>query len=89
VGDASFVMNSTGRLRKWRFELNDVSSDGVVKHCNIQRLGDVRVLTFAGNTRVNERLKALGLEVITPEIAQILKGGGGPHCTTFPLLRRA
>jgi len=62
----------------------------VVKHhFNIQRLGNVCVLTFAGNTRVNERLKALGLEMITPGIAQILKGGGGPHCTTFPLLRDA
>jgi N-dimethylarginine dimethylaminohydrolase len=36
---------------------------------------------------VNEALKALGLEVLTPEITQILKGGGGPHCMTFPLLR--
>jgi N-dimethylarginine dimethylaminohydrolase len=45
------------------------------------------VLTFADNTRVNEALKALGLEVLTPEITQILKGGGGPHCMTFPLLR--
>ena len=37
--------------------------------------------------QVNQRLGALGLEVITPEITQILKGGGGPHCMTFPLLR--
>ena len=36
---------------------------------------------------VNEKLKAFGLEVIAPEITQILKGGGGPHCMTFPLLR--
>lgn len=75
-------------LRKRRFELIDVPSEGVFKHhCNVQALGDGIVLTFAGNTEVNKRLQALGLEVITPEITQILKGGGGPHCMTFPLLR--
>jgi N-dimethylarginine dimethylaminohydrolase len=75
-------------LRKRRFELIDVPSEGVFKHhCNIQALGDGRVLTFAGNKDVNRRLAALGLDVVTPEITQILKGGGGPHCMTFPLLR--
>ena len=75
-------------LRKRRYELIEVPSEGVFSHhCNIQCLGDGRVLTFAGNAQVNEKLKALGLEVIAPEIRQILKGGGGPHCMTFPLLR--
>ena len=77
-------------LEKRRFELIDVPSEGVFKHhCNIQCLGDERVLTFAGNTAVNEKLTSLGLTVITPELTQILKGGGGPHCMTFPLLRDA
>ena len=77
-------------LRKRRFELIEVFSAGVFKHhCNIQALGDGRVLTFEGNTMVNEKMRALGLEVITPEITEILKGGGGPHCMTFPLLRDA
>lgn len=75
-------------LKKRGFELIEVPSEGVFKHhCNIQCLGDGKVLTFAGNTKVNEKLRALGLEVVTPEITQILKGGGGPHCMTFPLLR--
>ena len=77
-------------LRRRRFELIDVPSEGVFKHhCNVQCLGDGRVLTFAGNDKVNARLTALGLEVIAPEITEILKGGGGPHCMTFPLLRDA
>lgn len=75
-------------LKKRKFELIEVPSEGVFKHhCNIQAIGDGRVITFAGNTKVNEKLRALGLEVITPEITEILKGGGGPHCMTFPLLR--
>jgi len=75
-------------LAKRHFELIDVPSEGVFKHhCNIQCLGEGKVLTFADNKAVNEKLRALGLEVIAPEIRQILKGGGGPHCMTFPLLR--
>lgn len=75
-------------LRKRRYELIEVPSAGVfLHHCNIQCLGEGRVLTFAGNSGVNQKLEALGLEVITPELTQILKGGGGPHCMTFPLLR--
>ena len=77
-------------LKKRRFELIEVPGEGVFKHhCNVQCLGDGRVLTFAGNTAVNAKLTALGLEVITPELTQILKGGGGPHCMTFPLVRDA
>jgi N-dimethylarginine dimethylaminohydrolase len=77
-------------LRKRRYELVETSAAGVFKHyCNIQALGDGRVLTFEANKDVNAKLRALGLEVITAEIWNILKGGGGPHCMTFPLLRDA
>ena len=77
-------------LRKRRFELIEVSSAGVLAHeCNVQALGDGRVLTFAANRDVNEKMRALGLEVVAPEITEILKGGGGPHCMTFPLERDA
>lgn len=77
-------------LRKRHYELIEVPSEGVFRHhCNLQCLGEERVLTFAGNAAVNRRLQALGLEVIEPELTQILKGGGGPHCMTFPLLRDA
>jgi N-dimethylarginine dimethylaminohydrolase len=77
-------------LSKRGYELIEVPSEGVfLHHCNIQCIGEGRVLTFAGNTVVNRRLEALGLEIITPELTQILKGGGGPHCMTFPLLRDA
>ena len=72
-------------LEKRRFELVEVESAGVFKHhCNLQCLGDGRVLTFSGNAAVNQKLTALGLEVLTPELTQVLKGGGGPHCMTPP-----
>ncbi|HEY3315006.1 MAG TPA: arginine deiminase family protein [Bacillota bacterium] len=75
-------------LRKRHFELVPVPQEGVFKHyCNIQALGNGRVLTFEANKDVNQSLKALGLEVMTSHLVEILKGGGGPHCMTFPLKR--
>lgn len=45
------------------------------------------VISPAHNKRVNAALGALGVKVIEPELEELLKGGGGPHCMTFPLLR--
>ena len=54
-------------LRKGRFELIDVPSEGVFKHhCNIQALGDGRVLTFAGNTRSTGVWRPSGLRSSPP-----------------------
>lgn len=75
-------------LEKRKFTLIDVPPEGVFKHyCNIQALGNGKVLSFTNNRIVNEKLKALGLEVITVDLVEILKNGGGPHCMTFPLIR--
>ena len=75
-------------LKKRKFELIDVSQEGVFRHyCNIQCLGSDRVISFKNNADVNSRLKTLGINVIEVEIEEILKAGGGPHCMTFPLLR--
>ncbi|MEG2072951.1 MAG: nitrate reductase, partial [Oscillospiraceae bacterium] len=30
-----------------------------------------------------------GLNVIEVDLCQILKAGGGPHCMTFPIKRKA
>ena len=77
-------------LEKRGFELVQRPSEGVFKrHCSVQCLGEGRVQTFAGNTAVNGKRAALGLEVFAPELTQVLRGGGGPHCMTFPLLRDA
>jgi N-dimethylarginine dimethylaminohydrolase len=75
-------------LEKREYTLIDVPQEGVFKHyCNIQALGNGKVLSFTNNKIVNEKLKALGLEVITIDLVEILKNGGGPHCMTFPLIR--
>ncbi|HHY94419.1 MAG TPA: nitrate reductase [Firmicutes bacterium] len=77
-------------LRKRHFEIVETTPAGVFRHyCNIQALGHGRVLTFEANREVNQALRALGLEVLAVRLWELLKGGGGPHCMTFPLLREA
>lgn len=75
-------------LKKRKFELIDVPQEGVFKHyCNLQALGNDKVISFKNNNAVNEKMRALGFKVIEVDLVEILKGGGGPHCMTFPLLR--
>jgi len=53
---------------------------------NLLALGDDRVLSFRGN-RLNERLRAMGLQVYDPEYSVFVEHGGGIHCSTFELER--
>lgn len=75
-------------LEKRGFTLINVSQEGVFKHyCNLQNIGNNKVISFTNNKEVNQQMRDLGLTVIEVELAEILKGGGGPHCMTFPLER--
>lgn len=75
-------------LAKRNIEIIDVPEDAIYLHgCNLQALGEHRVMSLKQNERVNEKLVAKGMEVIELDITEILKAGGGPHCMTFPLLR--
>lgn len=56
---------------------------------NIQGLGDGKVISANTNTKTNQRMREFGLEVIEVDISEIVKGGGGIHCMTFPLIREA
>lgn len=75
-------------LAKRNIEIIDVPEEAIYLHgCNLQALGEHRVMSLKQNERVNEKLAAKGMEVIELDITEILKAGGGPHCMTFPLLR--
>ena len=54
---------------------------------NILSLGGGRVISSAGNDRVNGLLEERGIEVIAVEIDQFTQCGGGVHCLTMPLSR--
>ncbi|XER11143.1 Arginine deiminase [Sporomusa aerivorans] len=75
-------------LKKRKFILIEVSQADVFHHhCNIQALGNGKVLSFHNNKMVNRQLSALGLDIVTVDLYEMLKCGGGPHCMTFPLKR--
>lgn len=69
-------------------ETINVNEQQVFDHgCNLQSIGDKRVISLKKNTYVNEELRKKGMKVIEVDITEILKAGGGPHCMTFPLER--
>ena len=75
-------------LRARGFELIEVSSaDAFLLGANAISLGDDRVLSAAGAARLNEALRAHGLEVLDPDLEMLTLGGGGPHCLAQALRR--
>lgn len=77
-------------LRRRNFTVIPVESEQVFRHgCNVQALGQGKVMAIKNNVAVNCKMKALGIDVIEVDLCQILKAGGGPHCMTFPVLREA
>ncbi len=76
------------RLTRMGIELIPVTEESIFAHgCNLQALGNKKVLSLKQNEWVNEELRKKGINVIELDITEILKAGGGPHCMTFPLLR--
>nr|WP_276933897.1 arginine deiminase family protein [Globicatella sulfidifaciens] len=77
-------------LKRRNYKIIHVPSELVFKHgCNVQALGNGKVLGIENNKSVNEAMEAEGLEVIKLPLEQILKAGGGPHCMTYPVRRLA
>lgn len=75
-------------LERRDFTINDVPEELIEKHgCNVQALGNNKVLGIKNNESVNKDLEAAGVEVIKLPLEQILKAGGGPHCMTYPVER--
>ena len=80
--------NFLAMLKKRGFQLINVEQEEVyLHHANLQCLGNDRVISFKSNKLVNEQMRAYGLKVIEVDLKEILKGGGGPHCMSFPLER--
>lgn len=70
------------------FDIIKIKEEDVFKHfCNLQALGNKRVISLKANTDVNLQLRKKGFEVFELDSTEILKTGGGPHCMTFPVSR--
>jgi len=77
-----------GILKGKKFTILEVSKEEAMElKSNVLSLDEKTVLSFKENRRVNEKLEALGFEVLKPEINIFTRGGGGPRCLTFPLER--
>lgn len=69
-------------------ETIDVPAESIFElGCNVQALGDKRVISLKQNTYANEEMRKRGIKVTEVDITEIVKAGGGPHCMTFPLSR--
>lgn len=76
-------------LRSKKVEMIPVSfRDTIELACNVVALGNDRVLSTAGATDLNAKLRAHGFEVYDPEISMFAGAGGGVHCMSQPLKRR-
>ncbi|WP_071392794.1 dimethylarginine dimethylaminohydrolase family protein [Bacillus tuaregi] len=75
-------------VKRRGFTIIDVPSEDVFKHgCNVQAIGDNKVIAIKNNKAINDKMRAAGVEVIEVPFDQVLHGGGGPHCLTFPIKR--
>lgn len=75
-------------LTENNYDLIKIAEHEVFLHfCNLQALGDKRVISLKKNVQVNKQLEARGFTVLKLDCSEILKAGGGPHCMTFPILR--
>jgi N-dimethylarginine dimethylaminohydrolase len=78
------------RFLRRNFEMIRISCEEVMAYAaNIQGLGGGKVISSHTNTKTNARMRALGLDVVEVDISEIVKGGGGIHCMTFPLVRES
>lgn len=76
------------RIEDMGIEIIPVSEESIYEHgCNLQAIGNHKVISLKRNKKVNDELRKRGMEVIELDITEILKAGGGPHCMTFPLER--
>ncbi len=77
------------RMEALGIELIPVSATEVDRlGANVLSLGDGRIVSAAGNERINALLTRLGYRVAALALDQFARCGGGVHCLTMPLARR-
>ena len=75
-------------LRGWGFDFVDVPyAEARNLGVNLVALGGGRVLSMAGATGLNARMRELGYEVFDPDMSMFTLGGGGVHCLCQALRR--
>ena len=75
------------KLQEMGIRTVEVHPDDSFQAINIFQLRPGKIIMASGSDRTVERLNKVGVEVITIEYDEIAKNGGGPHCSTCPLMR--
>ena len=76
------------QLKDWGFEFVDVPyREAKNLGVNLVALGNSKVLSMAGATELNDKMRALGFEVFDPDMSMFTLGGGGVHCLCQALHR--
>ncbi len=77
-----------GWLRDKGFEILEVSLEDALRlGVNAMSLGDDRVISTRHSERLNEQIRAHGLDVLDPDLSAFTAGGGGAHCLAQALRR--
>ncbi|CUK17899.1 arginine deiminase [Ruegeria denitrificans] len=75
-------------VRGWGIEIVDVSyREAKNLGVNLVALGEGKVLSMAGATDLNAKMRAMGFEVYDPDMSMFTLGGGGVHCLSQALCR--
>lgn len=74
------------KAEKWNI-IETTPEDVLALLGNLFAVDEGVVISPRLNQRINGELRALGVRIIEVELDELLKGGGGPHCMTYPLLR--
>jgi N-dimethylarginine dimethylaminohydrolase len=86
------VESASGGLVAWLrakgFEILEVSTEDAFRlGVNAISLGDDRVISALGSARLNDAIRAHGLEILDPDLSMFTQGGGGAHCLAQALRR--
>ena len=75
-------------VRGWGIEIVEVEyREAKNLGVNLVALGEGKVLSMAGATELNAKMRALGFEVYDPDMSMFTLGGGGVHCLCQALHR--
>ncbi len=75
-------------LKKKKFEMISVNTEEVMQFgANVCALEPKKIVIYKWNKRIITELEERGIDVIPIQGTELVKGGGGPHCMTCPILR--
>ncbi len=70
------------------FDIIDITPKEALDHgTNFLPIGNNTIISHTKIPRINEQLQRRGLRVISLEMDELQKSGGGPRCMSLPLLR--